>query len=32
MDKKERILLALQDIHTVTKLIDGIDYHGYMIN
>ncbi len=30
MDKKERILQSIQQIHTVTKLIDDIDYHGYM--
>ena len=30
MDKKERILQSIQQIHTVTKLIDDIDYNGYM--
>ena len=32
MDKKERILLSLQQIHNVTKLIDDIDYRSYMYN
>lgn len=30
MDKKERILQSIQQIHNVTKLIDDIDYNGYM--
>lgn len=30
MDKKERILQSIQQIHTVTKLIDDIDYDSYM--
>ena len=30
MDKKERILQSIQQIHSVTKLIDDIDYNGYM--
>ena len=30
MDKKDRILQSIQQIHNVTKLIDDIDYNGYM--
>ena len=30
MDKKERLLQSIQQIHTVTKLIDDIDYDSYM--
>lgn len=32
MDKKERILMSIQQIHNVTKLIDDIDYRSYMYN
>jgi len=30
MDQKERILVALQQIHNVSKLIKDNDYHNYM--
>jgi RNA binding exosome subunit len=32
MDKKDRILQSLQQIHNVSKLIVDIDYHSYMGN
>ena len=32
MDKQDRLITALQHIHSVDKLIIDEDYHGYMGN
>lgn len=32
MDKQDRLITALQYIHSVNKLIIDEDYHGYMGN